>query len=377
MRRALAPIAIATVLLTAGCGGDPRDGIDPEEPARAEGNRNSFGLERIVTGLNRPTYVGSAPGDERALWVLEQPGRVVRVVGERREVVVDLTDEVKLGAEQGLLGMAFHPDFDSNRRLYLHFSDKRGDTRVIEVTLRGRKVAKRRQILFIDQPEENHNGGQLSFGPDGRLYLGLGDGGGAFDPRRNAQNLDSLLGKIVAADIDAGGRPRWKVVFYGFRNPWRFWIDAGLNEVWIADVGQDRVEEINRAQLELDEPPKNFGWSGFEGSKRTERKRSVGGPGELMWPVAAYDHDESANCSVTGGQVYRGSRAPGASGRYVYGDFCSGVLWSLQPNPDGSVTDVRVEKAKVPQLTHIGSDAEGELLFASAAGDVFRIAAAG
>jgi glucose/arabinose dehydrogenase len=380
MRRLIPLTTLCACLLAAGCGGDPRDGIEPEQPATASGERTSFAVKKIVTGLNRPTFVGTAPGDEKALWVLEQPGRVVRLEGgepKSREVVIDLTSEVKLGAEQGLLGIAFHPDFARNDRLYLHFSDKKGDTRVVEFTMRGPRKPKRRQLLYIDQPEENHNGGQLAFGPDGRMYLGLGDGGGAYDKRRNGQNLETLLGKIVATDVEAEGKPRWEVVFYGLRNPWRFWIDAGLNEVWIADVGQDKVEEIDRAQLEFDEPPRNFGWGAFEGSRRSERVRPVEGPGELTWPVAAYEHEDGAHCSVTGGQVYRGSRAPNLTGRYVYGDFCSGVLWSLEPKPDGTVRDVRVETAKVPQLTHIGSDAEGELLFASAAGDIYRIEPAG
>lgn len=371
MRSATTSTALVACLLAAGCGGDPRDDIEPEQPATEQGQRESFALKRIATGLNRPTFAGAAPGDSRALWVLEQPGRVVRLVGGRREVVVDLSREVRVGAEQGLLGMAFHPDFARNRRVYLHFSDRRGDTRVIELTLRGQKPA-RRQILFHKQPEENHNGGQLAFGPDGRLYLGLGDGGGAFDPRRNAQDLDSLLGKIVAADVDAPARPRWKVVFYGLRNPWRFWIDSGLNEIWIADVGQDKVEEIDRAQLEFDEPPKNFGWSAFEGSRRTERERSISGPGELKWPVAAYEHGEGGHCSVTGGVVYRGDDAPALSGRYVYGDFCSGNLWTLRGTPAGGATDVRRERARVPQLTHIGTDADGELVLASASGAIYR-----
>ena len=381
MRTRVTSIAAAATAAAAlaGCfGSDPRDGIDPEQPATESATANSFGVTKIATGLNRPTFVGVAPGEDDALWVLEQPGRVVKLTdrNRRRRVVIDLSDKVKLGAEQGLLGMAFHPDFDRNGRLYLHFSEKKGDTRVVEYKLPPRGASKPRrvrQLLFQEQPEENHNGGQLAFGPDGRLYLGLGDGGGAFDPNRNAQDLDSKLGKILAADVDADrtGEPRWRVVFYGLRNPWRFWIDSGLNEIWIADVGQDRVEEIDRSQLELDEPPKNFGWSGFEGSRRTERERSVGGPGELMWPVAAYEHDDGAHCSVTGGVVYRGSKAPALSGRYVYGDFCSGTMWSLRPNPNGSAADVRRERAKVPQITHIGTDAKGELLLASAAGDIY------
>ena len=128
-------------------------------------------------------------------------------------------------------------------------------------------------LLALDQPEENHNGGQLAFGPDGRLYLGLGDGGGAFDPRGNAQRPERLLGKLVSADVDAPGRPRWRVELTGLRNPWRFSFDAGLNEVWIGDVGQDQVEEVNRVALEPDEPPKNLGWPVYEGTRRLKGKR--------------------------------------------------------------------------------------------------------
>ena len=370
--------AAAVAVAVAACGDDPRDGIEPDQPARAAGERASFGLDRIATGLNRPTYAGVAPGDGNALWVLEQPGRVVRLEGGRRRVVVDLRDEVKLGAEQGLLGMAFHPDFASNRRVVLHYSDKRGDTRVEEFRLRrGRPAERTRELLYVKQPEENHNGGQLAFGPDGRLYLGLGDGGGAFDKSNNAQDLDSLLGKVVAADIDAGGDPRWDVVLYGLRNPWRFWIDAALGEMWIGDVGQDEIEEIDRVLLEFDEPPKNLGWAAFEGAERGAPDRGTSGNGELIWPVAAYEHGEGGHCSVTGGVVYRGSRAPKLSGRFVYGDFCSGTIWSLKPKPDGSASDVRRERAKVPQITHISTDARGELLLVSAGGDIYRARPAG
>jgi len=170
----------------------------------------------------RPTWVGTAPGDDAGLWIAEQPGRLIRLQGGRRQVVADLRSEVKVGGEQGLLVVAFHPDFANNRRLFLHWSDRRGDTRVAEFRVGddGRiDPQSRRQLLAVDQPEENHNGGQLAFGPDGRLYLGLGDGGGAFDPRRVAQELGSKLGKILAADIDGPGDVRWETFLYGLRNP--------------------------------------------------------------------------------------------------------------------------------------------------------------
>ena len=369
-------LLLLALLALPACGDEA---LEPERPPATEsGKAAHFAVERIVAGLNRPTFVGAAPGDEGALWVLEQPGRVVRVEGDRRRTLLDLTDRVTLGAEQGLLGIAFHPDFATNGRLYLHWSDKRGDTRVAEFrtrddgTIGPREV---RELLFVEQPEENHNGGQLAFGPDGRLYVGLGDGGGAFDPERRAQDPDQLLGKIVATRVD-GGRPDWDVVLTGLRNPWRFSFDPALGEVWIADVGQDKLEEVNRVLLEFDEPPKNLGWSAYEAVRRINgADRELRGAGEVVWPVATYTHDDG--CSVTGGHVYAGADLAELNGRYVYGDFCSGALWSLRGTDDGGAEDVRRERAVVPQLTSIGADSEGELVFASASGALYRAVATG
>ena len=243
----LAGAAIAAVALGGVAGGQDPDVVRPPEPAREGGRAHHFDVRRIVGGLNRPTYVGVAPGDERGLWVLEQPGRVVRLAGGRRTTMLDLSGRVLTGAEQGLLGIAFDPYFATNRRLYLHWSDRRGDTRVAEFRARRSGVIEPRpvrRLLAVDQPEENHNGGQLAFGPDGRLYLGLGDGGGAFDPRATAQDLRSRLGKVIATPVD--GPPRWRTVLSGLRNPWRFSFDAALGDLWIGDVGQDAVEEVNR-----------------------------------------------------------------------------------------------------------------------------------
>jgi glucose/arabinose dehydrogenase len=377
-RRALVIVASAALLLAlafggwrALAGGDPLDELTPPRPAQESGRAHSFDVARIASGLNRPTWVGAAPGDDGALWVLEQPGRVVRLEGGRRRTLLDLSGRVLTGAEQGLLGIAFHPDFMVDRRVYLHWSDRKGDTRVAEFRARRDGTLEPeplRELLYLDQPEENHNGGQLAFGPDGRLYLGLGDGGGAFDPRRTAQDPASLLGKLIAARVD-GGKPDWEPVLTGLRNPWRFWFDPALGEVWIADVGQDEVEEVNRVPLELDEPPKNLGWSAFEGTRRIAR-HALDREGELVWPVASYSHDDG--CSITGGSVYGGARLPGLARRYVYGDFCSGALWSLRPGPGDEAGDVRRERATVPQLSHIGVDDHGELVFASAAGGLYR-----
>jgi len=285
--------------------------------------------------------------------------------------VLDLHEQVRVGAEQGLIGLAFHPDFATDRRLYLHWSDRRGDTRVAEFRARPDATIEPeplRQLLFLDQPEENHNGGQLAFGPDGRLHLGLGDGGGAFDPNRTAQDPRRLLGKIVATDVDAP-RPRWSVVVSGLRNPWRFAFDPALGEIWIGDVGQDTIEEIDRVLLEPDEPPKNLGWSAFEGTDRLPG-HDLDRTGELVWPVVTYTHEDG--CSVTGGSIYAGAALPRLARRYVYGDFCSGAIWTLKGTPDGRATDVRRERATVPNLTHIGTDHVGELVFASGTGALYR-----
>jgi glucose/arabinose dehydrogenase len=371
--RVIALLAVVALLVAAavalGSGGDD---VEPLAPATERGRAHGFDVERIATGLNRPTFVGVAPGEPAVLWVLEQPGRVVRLHAGRRVTALDLTDRVTTGAEQGLLGIAFHPDFATDRRLYLHWSDER-DTSVAEFRARADGTIDPkplRRLLFLDQPEENHNGGQLAFGPDGRLYLGLGDGGGAFDPEERSQDPEEKLGKLLSVDVDAP-RPEWRLELTGLRNPWRFSFDLALGELWLADVGQDDVEEINRVLLEPDEPPKNLGWAVFEGDRRAdEGDHELGTGGELVWPVAAYTHEDG--CSVTGGFVYQGTKLPRLQGRYLYGDFCSGALWSLKATPKGRAGDVRRERATVPQLTHIGPDAGGEPLFASAAGAIYR-----
>src|SRR5215210_1278245 len=327
MRLATLPFLVGLGLLSA-CGGDDSLGERKRpRPATESGAAHHFDVRRVATGLDRPTWVGSAPGDDGALWVLEQPGRVVRLAGGRRQTVLDLSAQVLTGAEQGLLGIAFAPGFATDRRVYLHWSDRRGDTRVAEFRA-GRDgtidPGSERRLLFVEQPEENHNGGQLAFGPDGRLYLGLGDGGGTFDPNRTAQDPRELLGKIVATRVD--GPPRWRPVVTGLRNPWRFAFDPALGDLWIGDVGQDDVEEVDRVALELDEPPKNLGWSAFEGTERI-RGHALTGGGELVWPVATYEHGDGGGCSVTGGVVYGGAALPGLVRRYVYGDFCAGTLW--------------------------------------------------
>ena len=369
-------VVLLTALSLSSCGlGEPEGpalGAAGETGAAAAGWAHHFDVQRIVSGLHRPTYVGAAPGDTQALWVLEQAGRVVRLEGGGLMVALDITNLVSTGTEAGLLGVAFHPQFATNRRLFLHWTDMQGDTRIAEFRAKpdGRSIDPRpiRELLWVDQPEENHKGGQLAFGPDGRLYLGLGDGGGAFDPRRHAQDPSQLLGKVVATDVDAEV-PNWEVIIMGLRNPWRFWFDPALGEIWVADVGQDKAEEVNRVRLELDEPPKKLGWSAYEGNHKLAGYK-LDRRSELVKPVHTYSHEEG--CAVIGGFMYGGTQFPELVRRYVFGDFCSGSLWSLKGTPDMGATDLRRERAKVPMLAHIGEDADGEIVFASASGSLYR-----
>jgi glucose/arabinose dehydrogenase len=356
-------LALAAALAIAGCGGGGDGGGGPKAPnggAPAGGPvkpGDLFELKEVAAGFDQPLGLVQAPGED-TLYVVEQPGRVVSL--DRRKTLIDIADRVQSGGEQGLLGLAFDPGYARNGRFYLHYTNKDGDTRVDEYT-----GTARRELLAVDQPFPNHNGGQLSFGPDRRLYLGLGDGGSANDPHDNGQDLGARLGKILRFD-----GTRWEVAAYGLRNPWRFSWDRSTSSLWIADVGQDQREEIDVVPG-LGGPPPNFGWPAFEGGNDPD-DRKPSGPGRLVFPVAEYDHDEG--CSVTGGYVYRGRAVPGLRGRYVYGDVCSGRLWSLRAGRD-SATDVRREDDELEQLSSFGEDAAGELYAVSLDGRVFRLGA--
>lgn len=351
---ALAAPAAAAVLLVA---------VAPAE---------AFELRTVARGLDRPTFVSAAPGDARGLWVLEQTGRLLRLAGGRRRTVLDLRGRVSAGGEQGLLGLAFHPRFARNRRLFVDFTNRRGDTRVVAYRLgqRGRAAAgSGRVLLRVRQPAPNHNGGALAFAPDGRLLVGMGDGGGAYDPGDRAQDPGSRLGKVLAAGVDRPGRARWRTVLTGLRNPWRMWMDPATDELWLGDVGQDSFEEIDRVPYAPGEPPRNLGWPAYEGNRRLAGRR-LNRSGALVRPVATYSH--ARGCSVIGGLVYRGRALPGLAGRYLFGDFCSGRLWSLRPRAGGAVTGLRREAARARGLTHIGTDARGELVLAVRSGAILR-----
>jgi glucose/arabinose dehydrogenase len=239
------------------------------------------------------------------------------------------------------------------------------DTRVIEVEL---ATGRERRLLAVDQPSdyENHKGGQLAFGPDGALHLALGDGGSAFNPYNTAQDIATPFGKLLRWD----GR-RWQKLALGLRNPWRFSFDRATGRLWIGDVGQDRIEEINA--VDLDGTLLNFGWAAYEGPLPLGQK-PLRRTGRLTWPAAGFDHD--TGCSVTGGVVYRGTRIPRLRGRYVYADFCRGTLWTMDAADPRRHPDVRRERAKLPQVTAFGEDARGEVYAVTAAGRLYALRAA-
>jgi glucose/arabinose dehydrogenase len=324
-----------------------------------------------ATGFASPTYVASTRAEPNRLYVVEQPGRIRYLVrGQLAGTFLDIRSRISSGGERGLLSVAFSPQYKRNHRFYVDYTDRNGDTRVVEFRSRnGRAVlSTARQLLFVAQPFPNHNGGQLQFGPDGRLYVGMGDGGSGGDPGNRAQNLGVQLGKLLRTNPLAR-RPVWSIAGYGLRNPWRFSFDSANGDLYIADVGQGAWEEVDyrpRAQLAA---LANYGWNIYEGRVRYRSNGSPSAAGELVFPVQVYGHDEG--CSITGGYVYRGRTMPSAVGRYFYGDYCSGTIWSLRVTA-GKATDVRRE-AHVGQLASFGVDASGELYAASGGGTIYRL----
>lgn len=342
---------------------------DPE--LETGGEEAPFRLVEVVDGLESPTYVTAAPGEPGRLYVVEQPGRI-RIVENGALVgapFLDIREDVRSGGEQGLLSVAFHPGYTHNGLFYVDYTDRQGDTRVVEFRAAGDAPPVRtRELFFAEQPYPNHNGGQLAFAPDGRLLVGMGDGGKRGDPGDRAQDLGSPLGKLLAFDPDAA-EPEPELLAYGLRNPWRFSFDRSTGDLWIADVGQDEWEEVNVLPAAQQAGLVNFGWDVREGLERYE-EGPLNGAGALVDPVAVYDHTKG--CSITGGYVYRGDELPGLEGRYLYGDYCSGAIWSLALAPGGKA-DIRREEVTLPGLTSFGEDEEGRLYLTSAGGAVYRL----
>jgi len=325
--------------------------------------------QTIATGLDSPLYLTAPAGDPR-LFVVEKTGRI-RIIKNGillPEPFLDISDQISTNSERGLLGLAFSPDYGNDHRFFIYFTDPEGTIHLAALTATGDRAdpASLKSILSIPHPEQgNHNGGWISFGPDGDLYIGTGDGGGSGDKPGNAQNPNMLLGKMLRIDVRTdpyaippgnpfaqdGGAP--EVFFTGLRNPWRNSFDG--ETLYIADVGQDKFEELNITQLT---PGLNFGWNRMEGDKCFGAKTcdTTG----LTPPTLVYDH--SLGCSITGGYVYRGQAMPALQGRYFYGDYCTGEIMSLRYS--GETVGSKAEPFTLQPLTSLtsfGQDASGEL----------------
>jgi glucose/arabinose dehydrogenase len=372
-----APLLLAIAVLAAACSSGERSPGEvtatvarPVPTQTSEQEPLRLRLTPVASGLDAPVDVTSTPSEPDRLYVVEQAGRIRIIEGGKLSPrpFLDISGDVQAGGEQGLLSVAFHPDYESNRLFYVDYTDLNGDTRVVEFQSRDDAgPARKRELLFVDQPYANHNGGQLAFGPDGRLYVGMGDGGGGGDPEERAQNLSERLGKLLSLDVDTPGS-EWRIEGYGLRNPWRFSFDHQTGDLWIGDVGQGQWEEIDHTPR--DSPGlENYGWDVYEGSHLFEDKEP-NSEGRLVMPVAEYSHEHG--CSVTGGFVYRGDAIPAAQGRYFYGDYCSGNVWSLSLR--GVTAAVRRDPFHVPALSSFGEDANGELYLVSIEGKIFKLA---
>jgi glucose/arabinose dehydrogenase len=325
------------------------------------------------------------------IYITEQRGVIqsfnANQPGQGSRVFLDITDRVNSGGEEGLLGLAFDPDYRENGYFYVYYSaadPRRSVVSRFSLNLGNPAVASLQSeviILEVAQPFANHNGGQLAFGPDGYLYIGLGDGGGGGDPFGNAQNLGSLLGKIlriVVSDLSAtgdykipadnpfvatpGARP--EIWAYGLRNPWRFSFDKETGLLWAGDVGQNRWEEID-----IITKGANYGWNITEGSHCFSPTTGCDQSG-LTLPIVDYDH--SQGCSVTGGYVYRGDNTPSLQGYYIYGDYCSGNIWALGYSGN-SVTENVLLVASGLSITSFGEDIAGSLYILSSRGGIYSL----
>jgi glucose/arabinose dehydrogenase len=326
----------------------------------------------VVGGFDSPVYVTSAPGDPTTLYVVEQAGKI-RIVrnGKIAGTFLDLRSIIKSGGEQGLLSMAFSPQYAANHLFYVSYTDLHGNSRVVRYrSANGVGVrSSGRIILAVHQPFDNHNGGQLQFDTRGYLYFGLGDGGSEDDPNQTSQNMHTRLGKMLRSRTRAPGHS-WRIVGLGLRNPWRFSFDSKTDNLWIGDVGQDKWEEIDfRSAGELDKLA-NYGWSRYEGYSVYDASHRLSRAGSLVRPVLAYSH--AHGCAVTGGYVYRGSAVPAARGRYFYGDNCAGTIWSFRVGKHGRASKA-VVSGNVPSVSSFGVDGNGELYALSLGGTLYEL----
>jgi glucose/arabinose dehydrogenase len=341
-----------------------------------------------VGSFSSPIYVAAPSSDASRVFVVERAGRIVVLHGRSRHVFLDIRGRVSVGGERGLLSMAFAPDYAASGRFYVDYTDNGGDIRIVEFRRSGNPDRARRgsarNVLTIEHSQfSNHNGGQIQFGPDGLLYIGVGDGGSETDPFDRGQDLGTLLGKLLRIDPRAsGGRSygiprtnpfvgssgaRPEIYSYGLRNPWRFSFDRRTGALAIGDVGQDRFEEIDFTPRD-GAAGRNFGWSVFEGNQRFK----PGSAPNYTPPVLALSHG-SGFCAIAGGYVVRNSSYKTLNGRYVYGDLCNSRIYSVRL-AGGRATGNRATGVRVSNLVSFGEDARGRVYAVSLAGSVYRLA---
>ncbi len=386
-----AALLAAGSLLVAGCGGDDGDGEQPgttSTGAVTTAGAEGVELEEIGT-FEEPLYVTQPQGSED-LYVVERGGRVkiVRNGETLPQPFLDIASQVSTEVEQGLLSIAFAPDYEESGLFYAYYTGSGGEQRVVELRRSGddpdRAEQEERLLLAMPDFAPNHNGGLVVFGLDDKLYIGTGDGGGAGDPRRNGQNRDTLLGKILRIDPKASGdlpytvpddnpfvgesgvRP--EIYSYGLRNPWRFTFDPDTGALLIADVGQDEQEEVDIV-AEDEGSGANFGWSALEGTSPFNEDQSAPGAVE---PALTYGRDRG--CSITGGYVIRDPELPAMDGRYVYGDFCEPALRSFELS-ETEARDERPLGVEVPAISSFGLDNAGHVYVTSFEGPVYRLVA--
>jgi hypothetical protein len=379
----LATTPSSSVTTTSGSGGEgetPTTTMAPTTTSTIPLDQVSLSLVEVDSGFNNPVLLVADP-DGGADLVVEQPGRVVRADGGGHDAVLDISGDVSFGGEQGLLGFAVHPDFAENNLVYVNYTDNAGDTVIEQFAMIDGTVdtSSRVPILTIGQPAGNHNGGMIAFGPDGYLWIGTGDGGASNDRFGNGQNPDTLLGAMLRIQVGVDGvepygipsdnpyadgvdgRPEvWAI---GLRNPWRFAFDGGT--VWIADVGQERIEEVNATAAA--DGGLNYGWSVMEGTACFQAAECASEG--LVLPIAEYTHPEG--CSITGGVVYRGARTPSLDGQYFYSDYCSSLLRSTAL--DGSGRDWTDMVGTFGNPTGFGIGGDGEVYVVTQQGSLFRI----
>ena len=348
-----------------------------------------------ASGLTKPVYVTSARDGTGRMFIVEQTGRI-KILKNGHILAppfLSLAGKVSGGGEQGLLGLAFHPSFKMNRKLYVDYTNLSGNTVIAEYKVSATNPnvvnpSSKRVILKISQPYDNHNGGMLAFGPDGYLYVGMGDGGGTGDPGNRAQNTATLLGKMLRIDVNgttaahnyripssnpyvgvAGADEIWQI---GLRNPWRWSFDRATGDLWIGDVGQNGYEEVDHAVRTGSGAGRgvNWGWKLMEGTHCYSPSSGCNTTGKTL-PLLDYDHS-GGQCAVTGGYVYRGTAIPALVGGYVFGDFCTGEIWVVPANATSPADKVLLLDTNL-SISSFGENASNELLVTDLGGRVYRV----